>query len=165
MVDPNPARGMPLQLQKYWLMGKGAAKIRWGMPHDFNRCVRNLRKYFPTNPEGLCNILHQKRLGAPPGKGHGHAITASQFQLNALHQHQVFPGTEFSRDALVAAAELLKKQPKLGKYAWAGPIAPFGVPTGEPRRTRISSQGPCVTGCCPCPWTGASGQLRGTKGP
>lgn len=133
MVDPNPARGMPLQLQKYWLAGKGAAKIRWGMPHDFNRCVRNLRKYFPTNPEGLCNILHQKRLGAAPGKGHGHSLTAASSLLAG--------GWEYSRDALVAATKLLERQPKLGKYAWAGPIAPFSAPTGEPRRIRIFEPG------------------------
>ena len=60
MVDPNPARGMPLQLQRYWLTGKGAAKIRWNVPGDFLRCVHQLRKYFPKDPKGLCNILHQK---------------------------------------------------------------------------------------------------------
>lgn len=130
MVDPNPARGMPRQLQVYWLAGKGAAKIRWGMPHDFNRCVRNLRKYFPKNPQGLCNILHQKALGAPPGKGHPgeHSLTAS------LH------GTD-DLEALVAAQALLDMQPHLGKYLWAGPIAPIGRPTGEPRRTRVFEPG------------------------
>ena len=71
MVDPNPGRGMPLKLQKYWLAGKGAAKIRWNIPGDFKRCVRNLRKYFPQNPEGLCNILHTKATGGPPGHGSG----------------------------------------------------------------------------------------------
>lgn len=115
MVDPNPARGMPAQLQRYWLAGKGAAKIRWGMPHDFNRCVRNLRKHFPKNPEGLCNILHQKAVGAAPGKGHGHSIDE--------------------------ATALLAAMPSLGKYVWAGPIAPIGRPTGEPRRIRVFEHG------------------------
>lgn len=113
MVDPNPARGMPLQLQRYWLAGKGAAKIRWGLPHDFNRCVRQLRKYFPKNPEGLCNILHTKRLGAPPGKGH--------------------PG---EASALTAAAALMARQPELGTHLWAGPLAPIGRDTEEPRGLR-----------------------------
>lgn len=126
MVDPNPARGMPLQLQKYWLAGKGAAKIRWGLPHDFDRCVRNLRKYFPKNPQGLCNILHQKALGAPPGKGHGeHSLTASMTELGA------------DMNALIAAQELIDRQPVLGEYTWAGPLAPIGRPTGEPRRARV----------------------------
>lgn len=79
MVDPNPARAMPAQLRRYWVAGKGGAKIRWGAPGDFNRCVRQLRKYFPKNPKGLCNVLHQDALGAPPGKGHpgGAALVAS----------------------------------------------------------------------------------------
>src|SRR5262245_8827735 len=117
MVDPNPARGMPLQLQRYWLIGKGGLKIRWRMPHDFDRCVRQLVKYFPKNPEGLCNILHQKAVGAPPGKGH--------------------PG---EHSALVAAQQLLDAQPELGSI-WAGPIAPIGRPTGEPNKTRIFEPG------------------------
>lgn len=117
MVDPNPARGMPLQLQRYWLAGKGAAKIRWGVPGDFNRCVRNLRKYFPKNPEGLCNILHTKSLGAPPGKGHG------------------------DMGAVTAATALLAAMPSLGSSTWAGPIAPIGRPTGEPRQMRLFEPG------------------------
>lgn len=134
MVDPNPARGMPLPLQRYWLTGKGGAKIRWRMPHDFDRCVRNLRKYFPTNPQGLCNILHQKAVGAPPGKGHpgSHSITASMFSAGTMIT---------DRDALVAAQELMDKQPKLGRYTWAGPIAPIGRPTEEPRQARVFEQG------------------------
>lgn len=118
MVDPNPARGMPLALKRYWLAGKGAAKIRWGAPGDFNRCVRALRKHFPKEPEGLCNILHTQALGAPPGKGHG--------------EHAV----EQDRAALVAATQLMARQPLLGKHLWAGPLAPIGRLTGEPQRMR-----------------------------
>ncbi len=137
MVDPNPARGMPLQLQRYWLVGKGAAKIRWNVPGDFNRCVRQLRKYFPTDPKGLCNILHTKATGGPPGHGslekHTHAITASS----------VVPAYEEDvHQALVAAATaLLAAQPMLGEQLWAGPLAPIGRPTGEPSRTRIFEPG------------------------
>lgn len=61
---------MPQQLIEYWVHGKGALKVRWGTPGDFNRCVRNLRKYFPKNPEGLCNRLHTRALGVPPGQEH-----------------------------------------------------------------------------------------------
>lgn len=117
MVDPNPARGMPLQLQRYWLAGKGAAKIRWNIPGDFLRCVRNLRKYFPKDPEGLCNILHTKATGGPPGHG------------SAEHAH-----------SMTAAAALLASQPTLGDM-WAGPLAPINSPTGEPGRMRIFEPG------------------------
>ncbi len=124
MVDPNPARGMPLQLQRYWLTGKGATKIRWNVtgatPGDFKRCVRALRKYFPKDPEGLCNILHQKATGGPPG--HGRMEQAA------------------TPESLVAASSLLAAQTVLGPL-WAGPLAPIGMPTGEPRRVRIFEPG------------------------
>jgi hypothetical protein len=147
MVDPNPARGMPAALQRYWLAGKGAAKIRWGIPHDFDRCVRNLRKYFPKNPSGLCNILHQKALGAPPGKGHGHSITASMHGTDDL-------------TALIAAQTVLDMQPHLGRYLWAGPLAPIGRPTGEPRRTRVFEPGALYHRALPLPldWREKTGQ-------
>src|SRR5678809_683488 len=109
MVDPNPARGMPLPLQRYYLAGKGAAKIRWNMPGDFLRCVRILTKFFPKNPKGLCNILHTKATGGPPGHG------------SAEVHH-----------SLVAAAEtLMGMQDHLGPV-WYGPLAPIGRPTMEP---------------------------------
>jgi hypothetical protein len=146
MVDPNPARGMPIALQRYWLAGKGAAKIRWGLPHDFDRCVRNLRKYFPANPEGLCNILHTKALGAPPGKGHGHALTASVKGEIDFY----FPGSDTK--ALVAAQALLDRQPVLGTYLWAGPIAAFGRMTEEPQRKRVFEMGSLRHRALPLPF-------------
>ena len=118
MVDPNPARGMPLQLQRYWLAGKGAAKIRWNMPGDFLRCVRALAEFFPKDPKGLCNILHTKATGGPPGHG------------SAEVHH-----------SLVAAAEtLMGMQDHLGPV-WCGPLAPIGRPTMEPFNTRLFEPG------------------------
>jgi len=128
VVDPNPARGMPLQLQRYWLLGKGAAKIRWNVPGDFNRCVRALAKYFPKDPKGLCNILHTKATGGPPG--HGSAE-------KPLH-HSVSVDTP---ESLTAASALLAAMPALGKSLWAGPLAPIGRPTGEPTMQRIFDPG------------------------
>lgn len=120
MVDPNPGRGMPLQLQRYWLVGKGAAKIRWNTPGDFLRCVHNLRKYFPKDPKGLCNILHTKATGGPPGHG------SAEKHLSMVEDAA----------SLTAAAGLLAMQ-DLGDDLWAGPLAPINRPTGEPGRERI----------------------------
>lgn len=144
MADPNPGRGMPAALKRYWLAGKGAAKIRWGMPHDFDRCVRNLRKYFPKNPEGLCNILHTQRLGAPPGKGHGHALVASASSG---------PGYE-------EAVALIASMPMLGKHLWAGPLAPIGRLTMEPRKKRVFEHGALSNRVMPLPldWRRFTGQ-------
>jgi hypothetical protein len=59
------------RLREYWLHGAGSVKIRWGTPHDFDRCVEQIREHTNmTDPEGYCNRLHQRAVGAPPGKGH-----------------------------------------------------------------------------------------------
>ncbi|MGV9540913.1 hypothetical protein ACWDSF_06270 [Nocardia beijingensis] len=65
-------KGAPAsKLFEYWVHGEGGTvKIKWGTPHDFDRCVKHLRKYV-RDPEGLCNTYHRAALGAPPGKGHG----------------------------------------------------------------------------------------------
>ncbi|MBF6411053.1 hypothetical protein [Nocardia farcinica] len=57
------------RLQEYWVHGEGAIRLRWGTDGDFDRCVRQLRK-FVSDPEGLCNVYHRAALGQPPGKGH-----------------------------------------------------------------------------------------------
>lgn len=58
-------------LRNYWTHGEGAAKIRWGTPGAFKRCVSHLRKYFPANPEGLCANLYHEAVGHWPGEDRG----------------------------------------------------------------------------------------------
>jgi hypothetical protein len=68
------------RIRRYWVKGKGAAKIAWGAPGDFNRCRNQLRKYV-SNPEwlaGLCANMHKEALGFWPGEHHGaRALVAS----------------------------------------------------------------------------------------
>ena len=53
------------KLRRYWLYGKGAAKIRWGTPGAWRRCYRNLVKHLgPRMTPGYCTNL-SKRLGGP----------------------------------------------------------------------------------------------------
>jgi hypothetical protein len=62
----TPGGRMPAKLQKYWTVGPGAAKIRWGTPGAWRRCHRYLTKYMgPFRSKGACTNLSQK-LG-----GHG----------------------------------------------------------------------------------------------
>lgn len=67
MPDTAPGDGQARKLKAYWVHGEGAAKIRWGTPGDFNRCVVQLGKYV-QDPKGLCNSYHVAALGVPPGK-------------------------------------------------------------------------------------------------
>lgn len=81
MPDPNPASGMPLQFQKYWLPGgAGGEAIAWNTDGDFMRCVNLINAKIeehgghplpPNEIRGLCNILHRKATGATPGHAPG----------------------------------------------------------------------------------------------
>ena len=57
------------RIRRYWVHGKGAAKIKWGLPHDFYRCRTQLRKYVqnPAWLDGLCANMHKEALGVWPG--------------------------------------------------------------------------------------------------
>ena len=67
MAAPDQHPGDAAQLKQYWAHGKGALKIRWNTPGDFERCVHHLSKYV-SDPKGYCNVLHREALGVPPGK-------------------------------------------------------------------------------------------------
>lgn len=67
------------RIKNYWAHGEGAAKIAWGTPGDFDRCVSHLTKYVgAASVKGLCANLHHDATGAWPGHapgetdGHGH---------------------------------------------------------------------------------------------
>lgn len=51
------------RLKNYWLHGPGAAKIRWGSPGDWRRCVRHLTKYMGPRAKGYCQLRHRDANG------------------------------------------------------------------------------------------------------
>lgn len=55
------------RLHAYWVHGEGAAKIRWGEPDDFRRCVEHLGKYI-RDPQGYCNLAHHAATGMWPAQ-------------------------------------------------------------------------------------------------
>lgn len=60
------------RLMEYWSHGIGAAKIGWGVPGDYMRCIAELGKYVsPSVVHGLCQNLHIKATGAPAGHAPG----------------------------------------------------------------------------------------------
>lgn len=64
--DVNIPSGPGHQLRDYWVRGPGAAKIGWGTPGDFTRCVANLSDKV-KNPQGLCAEYHYMATGMWPG--------------------------------------------------------------------------------------------------
>lgn len=59
-VSPDPRAE---RLRRYWSSGRGAAKIRWGMPGDWRRCYRQLRKYMGLRAKGWCQNMHKRNNG------------------------------------------------------------------------------------------------------
>lgn len=55
------------RLMHYWSEGEGAAKIQWGVPGDYDRCLIQLGKYVsPIQVHGLCANLHHRATGFWP---------------------------------------------------------------------------------------------------
>ena len=78
------------RLMTYWAEGEGAAKVRWGEPGDFDRCLIQIEKAVtdggkaPLPPgviKGLCANLHKRATGARPG----HAPGIEQAEYQAKH--------------------------------------------------------------------------------
>lgn len=60
------------RLKRYWAHGAGAARIRWGVPGDFDRCRVELAKYLPPGEvDGYCADRHHDATGAWPGHAPG----------------------------------------------------------------------------------------------
>jgi len=60
------------RLMEYWAHGEGAARIRWGQPNDYDRCVVEVGKHVPGRMvHGLCANLHHRALGVWPGQEDG----------------------------------------------------------------------------------------------
>jgi hypothetical protein len=85
ITHPKPTE----RVTDYWVHGRGALKIRWGQPGDFNRCRVQLVKYV-QNPEwlaGLCANLHYRALHIWPGQHSGRTqdmtLTASAGEVLA----------------------------------------------------------------------------------
>jgi HK97 family phage prohead protease len=57
--------GATERLHEYWVHGEGAAKIRWGSPGDYDRCVLHLGKFL-ADPHGYCAQAHHDALGIWP---------------------------------------------------------------------------------------------------
>lgn len=74
------ASRMPAQLKKYWLSGPGAAKVGWGSPGSYRRCLSMINAEVVEDGQaplsereihGLCANLYHEATGRWPGKQRG----------------------------------------------------------------------------------------------
>ena len=75
-LDRN--RGGAEKLRRYWTRGAGGAKIRWGTPGDWTRCVRQLTKHLGPRAKGYCALRHKEMTGMWTGdKKHRQKFSAN----------------------------------------------------------------------------------------
>lgn len=127
-LDRN--RGNAEQLREYWTHGKGAAKIRWGTPGDWTRCVRNLSKYMGVRSKGYCQLRHKEATGVYTGSrlnpGRKNALHASGILFSSDEQ---FTEIMVKRAALIArAADARQKMGLVASASIAVEGAKFFIP-------------------------------------
>lgn len=96
-------RGGAEKLRAYWVHGAGAAKIGWGTPGDWARCVTLLSEHMGERAKGYCQLRHHDATGewAGPGahggkKGSGPVQSKDDLDLSA-HEIEVNPPDEEKR--------------------------------------------------------------------
>lgn len=113
-------RGNAEQLRRYWTVGAGGAKIRWGTPGDFTRCVRELREHMGERAKGYCANRHKEMNGVWPGDrsntGEGKA-----FDTTAVEEEPDDPSAPENTGVMVA---LYPDEETAEKIAVRGGTAP-----------------------------------------
>lgn len=100
-VDRN--RGGAEKLRRYWLHGPGSAKIRWGTPGDWTRCVRNLTKYMGPRARGYCALRHKEATGMWTGDKEHRQTFAANTPLRVVSTNLV-KSESVIQDERIAAA-------------------------------------------------------------
>lgn len=126
-LDRN--RGNAEALRRYWTRGKGAAKIRWGTPGDWTRCVRQLSKYMGPRAKGYCQLRHKEATGvytgsrANPGKKNNFSLADNLFTTE-----QEFDDRIIEKARLTALAADAREKVGLVASVRAEKGASFSIP-------------------------------------
>jgi hypothetical protein len=128
-LDRN--RGNAEELRQYWTRGKGAAKIRWGTPGDWTRCVRQLSKYMGPRAKGYCQLRHKEATGVYTGS----RLNPGRRKRNLFTSQDQFTQAVIDQSALVARANNAIEKVTLiadgSPAAGARFVIPLVIPEGK----------------------------------
>jgi hypothetical protein len=102
-LDRN--RGNAEKLRRYWLYGRGAAKIRWNTPGDWTRCYRHLMKYMGPRAKGYCQLRHKEATGVWTGSRFNIGKRNIRGSAELFGNHEIATEEQFI-DALVLRAKM-----------------------------------------------------------
>jgi DNA-binding ferritin-like protein/2'-5' RNA ligase len=143
-VDTHPAAAERLRI--YWAHGEGAAKIKWGVPGDWKRCVHHLEKFMGVRAKGYCTLRHHDALGVYPGQedgGRGHKKHFSYEDATAFVAKQFEAITAAGANYPATVEQVQKGVPFVIPV-----LVPEGVETGD---GRSFAQGALTTRTLPLP--------------
>jgi len=146
-MDRN--RGNAEKLRRYWTVGKGAAKIRWGMGGDWSRCVKNLSKYMGPRSKGYCALRHKEMNGVWTGDKRHRQVYGRKGKGRSLFSTELINSTVQVLDNAFVAAKADDARERFGIVAAATEQAgakfyiplliPEGMESGDGRKFRKGS--------------------------
>ena len=142
-VDRN--RGNAEKLRRYWLYGKGAAKIRWNTPGDWTRCTRQLSKYMGPRAKGYCALRHKEATGMWTGdKEHRQLYGKKGKARNVFSNEQIIPSAAVVESIITEARIADAKarvmtaggapEPGMGAKFFIPLVIPEAVESGDGRK-------------------------------
>ena len=134
-VDRN--KGNAEKLRRYWVYGKGAAKIRWNTAGDWTRCVRQLSKYMGPRAKGYCALRHKEATGMWTGdKEHRQlygkkGVRADAFSTDfILPSEAVLEATSLKTRAANARSRVVLAGAEVEEVRGAEFVIPLVIPEG-----------------------------------
>ena len=121
-------RGKAEELRHYWTRGVGGAKIMWGVPGDWTRCVRHLSKYMGPRAKGYCQLRHKEMTGVYTGSRFNVGKNSKNAFSSLFSSEDELVEKTIEKSALYASINALKE--KMGLVAGANMMhgARFTIP-------------------------------------
>jgi hypothetical protein len=139
-------RGNAEKLRRYWLYGKGAAKIRWNTPGDWTRCVRQLSKYMGPRSKGYCALRHKEATGMWTGdKEHRQLFGKKGKAKNTFSNDYIVPAEAVISSVIMKAriadaknrvmtAGASMEEPQMGAQFHIPLVIPEAIESGDGRK-------------------------------